>query len=278
MGRSPGCQAEVPKGGNMKGQLVEVRVEVNGTAIAEYQHGGDTYVVGKKNSNYTLRVVSHHWEPVAAIISVDGLNCITGLPVDKSKEAYVLEYGTPIHIPGWLVDAKTAAAFTFTDINDSYSVKQAKGRGEHIGRIHASFHFKKNEKPPEPEMPYIPEIPAIPDNPDTIKPVPIIYPLYPDAERTNKPWSPAPTWPHYPDWPYGPVFTMENNGKLGTGFGKSCQYSTVEKYMLFDEQPFNTMTIYYDTVKRLAAAGVLTSAKTITKKTQYCKPPENWKK
>lgn len=105
----------------------EVTVLVNGKPITEYAHQGKTYIEGRKGSEYAIRVKNNTYGRICAVVSVDGLNILTGKPAASTDPGFVLNNYEEITIPGWKLDSKEAAKFTFSAEDGSYSVQAGQG-------------------------------------------------------------------------------------------------------------------------------------------------------
>src|SRR4051812_41477867 len=94
-------------------------LQVNGRAIDEYFKDNMMYVEGRKGSNYEIVVVNNTVIRKKFVVSVDGLNVISG---DKTWErGYVIGPYQTLKIPGWRVDADKVAKFIFSSVNASYN-------------------------------------------------------------------------------------------------------------------------------------------------------------
>jgi len=110
-------------------------VRVNGRNLPQFYHHSKTWIEGRKGSEFTLflRNNSHHRRK--AVISVDGLNILTG---DKNWErGYVLDPWDYIEVPGWRKDASNVAAFEFSSVKNSYNAHNASGDIRNVGVIGA---------------------------------------------------------------------------------------------------------------------------------------------
>lgn len=96
-------------------------VVVNGRPVTEYPYQGDTYIEGRKGSNFELRFTNRSAFRVLVVPSVDGLSTLDGKTAGPDSPGIIVDaYGT-ITIPGWAVDLKTASSFVFEDRQRSYA-------------------------------------------------------------------------------------------------------------------------------------------------------------
>ena len=73
--------------GGMADVYVYDRSEGGGLPV--YWHEGRAYVVGKPGNEYQMRVRSRQGEDVLAVVSVDGVNVITGETARRQQTGYV---------------------------------------------------------------------------------------------------------------------------------------------------------------------------------------------
>jgi hypothetical protein len=73
--------------------LVEVSVVDRDTGqwLRQYPHRGDTWVPGTPGSRYSVRLSNNTGERVLVVLSVDGINAVTGQTASPSQAGYVLE-------------------------------------------------------------------------------------------------------------------------------------------------------------------------------------------
>lgn len=100
----------------------ELQVAPNGRAAAdEYLHQGNMWIEGREGSRYVLRFANRSPQRVCVIFSVDGLDTIKGQPAGANSDGYVVDANSTLEIPGWKLDAQTAAEFYFNRIGKSYA-------------------------------------------------------------------------------------------------------------------------------------------------------------
>lgn len=91
----------------------EGSIRVSGRPVKEVHHRGQTYIEGRKGTEYTLHFKNDTAKPVLVIPSVDGLCVIDGKPAGRSSPGFIVGSYSTIEVPGWMVDESTAAKFTF---------------------------------------------------------------------------------------------------------------------------------------------------------------------
>jgi hypothetical protein len=117
-----------------------------GRWLPVYRHQGRTYVAGKPGSEYQIRVKNRQGEDVLAVVSVDGVNIITGQTADSSQSGYVIGSRSHLDMAGWRRSLSQTAAFYFTALPDSYAART--GRPDDVGVIGVALFRRK----PEPQV------------------------------------------------------------------------------------------------------------------------------
>jgi hypothetical protein len=100
--------------------MLDLQILVKGKPITKYwdQHG-NTFVEGRRGSDYVIRLTNNNWHKVKAVVSVDGVNVLTGDQV--WEKGYVVLANSYTDIPGWRIDATKASKFIFADLKDGYA-------------------------------------------------------------------------------------------------------------------------------------------------------------
>ena len=130
------------------GGVVDLSVydRTDGRRLVVYWHEGKAYVVGKPGNEYQVSVRNRQREDVLAVVSVDGVNVISGETANPSQTGYVLSSGQSYDILGWRKSLAETAAFYFTALPDSYAART--GRPDNVGVIGvALFRRKKSPQP-----------------------------------------------------------------------------------------------------------------------------------
>ena len=111
-----------------------------------YWHGGRAYVAGKPGNEYQVSVRNRAGEDLLAVLSVDGVNAITGQTADTAQSGYVLAPGGAVDVQGWRKSLSETAAFYFTSLPDSYAART--GRPDNVGVIGVALFRRKQEPQP----------------------------------------------------------------------------------------------------------------------------------
>lgn len=127
------------------GNIADVTVydRAEGRALPVYHHEGRYYVVGKPGNEYQIRVRNRGGADVLAVMSVDGVNAISGETANWNQTGYVLAPGLSYDISGWRKSLDRTAAFYFTEHQNSYAART--GRPENVGVIGIALFRKKVE-------------------------------------------------------------------------------------------------------------------------------------
>jgi hypothetical protein len=112
---------------------VDVYDRSAGEALSVYRHHGRRYVVGEPGNEYAIRIRNCSGQRLLAVLSVDGVNAVTGESASPDQAGYVLEPGGYVNIQGWRKDLSRTAAFYFSDPGDSYAART--GRPHDLGVI-----------------------------------------------------------------------------------------------------------------------------------------------
>jgi hypothetical protein len=127
------------------GSLAELTVydRSEGRWLQAYRHQGRIYVVGKPSHEYQLRVRNRMREDLLAVVTVDGVNIITGQTAHPSQSGYVISPHGTLDMNGWRRSLSQTAAFYFTALPDSYAART--GRPDEVGVIGVALFRRKSE-------------------------------------------------------------------------------------------------------------------------------------
>ncbi len=132
------------------GSLADVTVydRIEGRRLQVYRHQGRAYVIGKPGNEYQVSLRNRAGDDVLAIVSVDGVNVITGQSAAPQQSGYVLAPRGGMEILGWRKSLAETAAFYFTPLPDSYAART--GRPDDVGVIGVALFRRKPAPPPAP--------------------------------------------------------------------------------------------------------------------------------
>jgi hypothetical protein len=112
---------------------LEVRDAASGRILPVYWHEGRAYVAGQPGSEYRLVLRNRRREDLLAVVSVDGVNVLSGETASAGQGGYVLSDRRGMEIAGWRKSMDEVAAFYFTSLGDSYAART--GRPANVGVI-----------------------------------------------------------------------------------------------------------------------------------------------
>jgi hypothetical protein len=219
------CSAHAAAVGGLADVTIFDRSE--GRSLPVYWHEGRAWVVGKPGNEYQLSLRSRQGEEVLAVLSVDGVNVITGETATVQQSGYLLSPWRPLEVRGWRKDLSRTAAFYFTSLPDSYAART--GRPDNVGAIGVAL-FRK--KAPEP-APYSQLAPAAPQA---------------RKEASGAGSSADQAAPR----------AAEREERLGTGHGRN--EASPARQVAFERatrEPAETVVIYYDSYRNLLARGIV---------------------
>jgi len=132
------------------GGLVDLGVHdrAQGRRLPVHWQLGRAYVAGQPGDEYRLTLRNRSGERLLAVVSVDGVNVVTGQTADPQQSGYVLAPGGSIEIRGWRKSLAQTAAFYFTDLADSYAART--GRPDNVGVIGVALFREKRLHPRPP--------------------------------------------------------------------------------------------------------------------------------
>ena len=115
----------------------------DGLVLPVYPASGRNWVVGTPGQEYSIRFCNTSSGRVLAVMSVDGVNVISGDTASPAQSGYVLNGYECADITGWRKSMARTAAFYFTELPDAYATRT--GRPENVGVIGVAV-FR--ERPP----------------------------------------------------------------------------------------------------------------------------------
>jgi hypothetical protein len=222
-----------------------------GAALSPHYYRGEYWVAGRPGAKYSIEVHNRMGERLLAVMSVDGVNVLSGETAAWDQGGYVFEPGERYQISGWRKSDAEVAAFTFTASPDSYAERT--GRPANVGVIGVALYRERRPQawtpPPAWHGPVRPEAPIARDSSEAdaqtsaerALAAPQALAAAPPAARAPSP-EPAP--------------------KLGTGHGER-EYSYVSRteFARLQNQPNEVIRIRYDSLDNLVALGVIRRAR-----------------
>ena len=105
----------------------------SGQWLPAYRHRGERWIAGTPGHRYGVRLANTTGERVLVVLSVDGVNAVSGETASPSQAGYVLDPWESAEIDGWRKSLDDVAQFVFTDLPDSYAART--GRPDDVGVI-----------------------------------------------------------------------------------------------------------------------------------------------
>jgi len=123
---------------------VEIVDRTSGATLGVHENDGQRYVIGVPGHEYAIRIRNHSQDRLLAVMSVDGVNVVTGESASPDQSGYVIEGGSSVEIAGWRRSLAQTSAFYFTDLGDSYAART--GRPGEVGVIGVAV-FTERRRP-----------------------------------------------------------------------------------------------------------------------------------
>lgn len=236
------------------GRLVDVSIvdRDTGRTLQPIAYRGQWWVAGRPGARYRIVLAARDGRRTLDVVSVDGVNAITGDTAAWNQTGYVVEPYDTFGVDGWRKNAAQVAAFTFAALPDSYAVRT--GRPANVGVIGVAVF---DERPPvvhprvDASLRAEPVAPASDGAP-------------PPAPSQGPVPAPAPSRSPRPDAASAKgdatAAMPEARERLGTGHGAIESSAIV--YVPFERArstPSEVVTIHYDRLENLIAMGIVPS-------------------
>jgi hypothetical protein len=245
------CTSAAAKGG----PLVDVSVidRDTGSTLQTLSHDGKLYIAGTPGHRYSVRLYNRSGARVLTVLSVDGVNAITGQTANPTQSGYVLDAYQSTEVDGWRKNMSEIAQFNFTALDNSYAAKT--GRPNNVGVIGVAV-FR--EKPPvwreRDDKISQREAPAQPSA-DARATAPVPPPASAAAEAARSAGAPAGA---AKDSAFAQRPTPKPEESLGTGHGqRESSYASYTAFERASSSPDEVDSIWYDSYRNLVARGVI---------------------
>ncbi|MDR7194213.1 hypothetical protein [Luteimonas terrae] len=117
-----------------------------GSAAHVVPHRGDDWIAGTPGAPYAIRLTNTTGSRVLVVLSVDGINAISGETAAPSQTGYVLAPWQTTEITGWRKSHDDVARFEFAALGDSYAART--GRPDNVGTIGIAVFGERAPPPP----------------------------------------------------------------------------------------------------------------------------------
>ena len=124
-------------------RLVDVAIvnRSTGERLTPWRHEGKLYVAGTPGERYAIELKSRQGERVLTVLSIDGVNVLTGQTAATLQSGYVIDGWQSYAINGWRKSMDDVAQFVFTALPDSYAART--GRPGNVGVIGVAVYREK---------------------------------------------------------------------------------------------------------------------------------------
>lgn len=244
-----GNSAAAQIGGNVDISVID---RTTGKTLQVWQHKGQYYVAGQPNNRYAVNITNRSAGRILTVLSVDGVNVITGQTASAQQSGYVLSPHQSTKVMGWRKSENDVAAFYFTSVSDSYAGRT--GRPANTGVIGVALFHE-----------YRPPVQVTP------------RPTYSDnAGMRSESGYPNPS-AAMDESISSTRSKRESKERLGTGHGERLESSiTYTEFRRASEEPAEYITIYYDSYDNLVARGIIPKKKRQPVPTQPQAFPHNF--
>ncbi|MDR7149288.1 hypothetical protein J2W49_001237 [Hydrogenophaga palleronii] len=208
------------------GSLANVRVidRDRNRVLPLYPHRGELWLPGEPGARYAVELFNESGERLLAVVSVDGVNVITGETAAFHQSGYALAPGQRYEVTGWRKSHREVAVFRFTDLPRSYAART--GRPDDVGVIGVAVFREKAARPtPRPPWGHYGDVPQAQGR------------SAPEAQGKSIPWGTGP--------------------QLGTGHGeRERDRVSSTDFVRRSQRPDEITLIRYDSHANLVARGI----------------------
>ena len=117
-----------------------------GAALSAYQAGGNLICIGEDGQRYSVEVENLSNHRLEFVVTVDGLDVLTGQSGAFSHRGHVLDPGERQEIKGWRTSEDEVATFKFGSVGDAYVTKKT-GNAANVGVIGAAVFAERGTTP-----------------------------------------------------------------------------------------------------------------------------------
>ena len=230
------------------GRLLDLAVvdRDTGSTLPTYTDDGKLYVAGTPGHRYSVRLSNRTGGRVLAVLSVDGVNAVSGETANPSQTGYVLDPWESTEISGWRKNLDEIAQFHFTALPNSYAART--GRPANVGVIGVAVFSER--VPLRRERDEIARESARPAPP---------APASADAEsHSADSMAGAARAPSAAEPKAKSIGSARAQERLGTGHG-AREYAHVDQttFERASRRPAETVSIWYDSHANLVAQGII---------------------
>jgi hypothetical protein len=228
------------------GDHVDVRIvdRATGETLTPIHHEGVWWVAGRPGAKYRVLISNRDGRRTLNVMSIDGVNVITGDTAAWDQTGYVLDAYRQTGIDGWRKNASQVAAFEFANLPDAYATLT--GRPGNVGVIGVAVFDEKRVVRPlaRNEASESAKTMAPPAEAPRAEPVPA--PAQDASAAASDSVAPA------------RALSLASRERLGTAHG-AIEQSAIT-YVDFERAhptPDEVVTIRYDRMENLIAMGIV---------------------
>lgn len=173
-----------------------VDVLINDKPVRKFPFEGKIFVEARKGQEYSIRIKNNISNRILSVISVDGLDVLSGKSATENSNGYVINGYNSLNLDGFRISDDKVAKFVFDYKDTSYAASKKDGSEKNVGVIGVRL-FEEKIKP-------VPEIKEIHHHWRKTHP----WPYYDDLGTPVRPW---------PQWPQAPIIWCKSTtcGTLG---------------------------------------------------------------
>lgn len=228
-----------------------------GQRLQTWYHQGRYWIAGTPGNKYAVSVNNKSGQRVMTVVSVDGINVVTGETAAPGQNGYVLDSGLNYEITGWRKNIAEVAAFVFTALPDSYAART--DRPDNVGVIGLAVF--REWTPPRPAVApsVVPPIGAQPRPWSHADALSRSLAESDSAEPRRKDAADS-----APPPAAGAMAKAQRDERLGTGHGeREGSQVSYTSFRRASDRPNELLTVYYDSYANLVARGIIPSARRI---------------
>ena len=125
---------------------IDVTDRTTGEPLPVYVHNGQRWIAGTPGHRYSIGVHNLSSGRVLSVVSVDGVNAVSGETADWAQSGYVLSPWDAFDVLGWRKSLEHVADFVFTSVDASYAART--GRPDNVGVIGVAVFRERESSPP----------------------------------------------------------------------------------------------------------------------------------
>ncbi|MGB0135380.1 hypothetical protein, partial [Dokdonella sp.] len=231
------------------GNLLDLSVvdRDTGSTLRTWSMDGKLYIAGMPGHRYAIRLRNRTGGRVLAVLSVDGVNAVSGETASANQSGYVLDAWESTEINGWRKSLDEIAQFNFTALPNSYAALT--GRPMNVGVIGVAVFTERERR-------------WIAEERENRAPAPSSPSWMEDSvakQKAESSESPAGAARSGSADSAAPMARRQApSERLGTGHGDR-EWSRVgtTRFVRASIRPAETLSIWYDSQHNLVARGVI---------------------